>query len=88
MTDKVLFEIANGDHSVANTPSGGNGSVGRIALSWLKLYVEDNGCYCPLLTDNLLVNPPAASKVEQSFECELLGIDSQELAIGYYPNPT
>lgn len=88
MTDKVLFEIANGDHSIANTPNGGGGSVGRIALSWLKLYVENNDCYCPLLTDNLLVNPPAASKVEQSFECELLGFDSQELAIGYYPNPT
>jgi dienelactone hydrolase len=88
MTDKVLFEIANGDHSVANTPNGGGGSVGRIALSWLKLYVEDNNCYCPLLTDNLLVNPPAASRVEQSFECELLGIDRQELAIGFYPNPT
>tara|TARA_B100000809_G_scaffold264550_1_gene320695 strand:+ start:618 stop:1739 length:1122 start_codon:yes stop_codon:yes gene_type:complete len=87
-TDKLLFEIANGNHSVANTPNGGNGSVGKIALSWLKLYVEENDCYCPLLTDNLLVNPPAASKVEQDFECELLGINEQELAIGLYPNPT
>tara|TARA_R110000787_G_scaffold81036_2_gene175939 strand:- start:94852 stop:95973 length:1122 start_codon:yes stop_codon:yes gene_type:complete len=87
-TDKLLFEIANGNHSVANTPNGGNGSVGKIALSWLKLYVEENDCYCPLLTDNLLVNPPVASKVEQDFECELLGIKEQELAIDIYPNPT
>jgi len=87
-TDKLLFEIANGNHSVANTPNGGNGAVGKIALSWLKLYVEENDCYCPLLTDELLVNPPAASKVEQDFECELLGINEQELAIGIYPNPT
>ena len=87
-TDKVLFEFANSDHFVANTPNGGGGSVGKIALSWLKLYVEGNDCYCPLLTDDLLVNPPAASKVEQNFECELLAINKQELAIGLYPNPT
>jgi len=87
-TDKVLFEIANSDHFVANTPNGGGGAVGKIALSWLKLYVEENDCYCPLLTDNLLINPPAASKVEQKFECELLGINKQELAIELYPNPT
>lgn len=87
-TDKVLFEIANGNHSVANTPNGGGGSVGKIALSWLKLYVEENDCYCPLLTDDLLANPAAASKVEQDFECELLGVDTQELSIGLFPNPT
>jgi len=87
-TDKVLFEIANGNHSVANTPNGGGGSVGKIALAWLKLYVEGNDCYCPLLTDALLLNPPAASKVEQDFECELLGVDRQELTISLYPNPT
>ncbi|MFT4697877.1 MAG: hypothetical protein ACI9SJ_001008 [Flavobacteriaceae bacterium] len=87
-TDKLLFEIANGNHSVANTPAGGGGSVGQIALTWMKLYVEENDCYCSLLTDDLLVNPPAASKVEQDFECELLGVNQQELVIGVYPNPT
>ncbi len=87
-TDKLLFEVANGDHSVANSPNGGGGTVGKLALSWLKLYVEGNDCYCPLLTDELLVNPPAASKIEQDFECELLGVIEQEIAIGYYPNPT
>jgi hypothetical protein len=87
-TDKLLFEIANGNHSVANNPNGGGGSIGKIALSWIKLYVEENDCYCSLLTDDLLVNPPAASKVEQDFECELLSLNNQELAIELYPNPT
>ena len=86
-TDKLLFEIKNGDHYVANSPNGGGGSVGQVALSWLKLYVEGNDCYCPLLTDNLLVSSPIASKVEQGFGCESLGIDQQELVIGVYPNP-
>lgn len=86
-TDKLLFEVANGDHSVANTPNGGNGAVGKIALSWLKLYVEENDCYCPLLTDALLVDPPAASKVESSFECEFLSTPDNQFNIAYFPNP-
>jgi hypothetical protein len=87
-TDKLLFEVANGDHSVANTPNGGDGAVGQIALSWLKLQLEEKECYCPLLTNNLLLNPPAASNVLQNFECEALGINPTAQAIGYYPNPT
>ncbi|WP_026449751.1 T9SS type A sorting domain-containing protein [Aequorivita capsosiphonis] len=87
-TDKLLFEVENGDHSVANTPNGGNGAVGKIALSWLKLYVDKNDCYCPLLTDELLINPPAASKVESSFECELLNIADNNFESSVFPNPT
>ncbi|MEH6765027.1 MAG: T9SS type A sorting domain-containing protein [Aequorivita antarctica] len=88
-TNKLLFEIENGNHSVANTPNGGDGAVGKIALSWLKLYVDDNDCYCPLLNDELLVDPPAASKVLSSFECELvLGIANNNIDISVYPNPT
>ncbi|HBL79930.1 MAG TPA: lipase, partial [Aequorivita sp.] len=88
-TDKLLFEVANGNHSVANSPTGGDDAVGKIALSWLKLYVDDNDCYCPLLTEELLVNPPAASKVLSSFECELvLGVAENTVDISLYPNPT
>lgn len=87
-TDKLLFEVENGNHSVANTPNGGNGIVGKIALSWLKLYVDENDCYCPLLTDELLNNPSAASKVESSFECELLDIAENTIDISVFPNPT
>ena len=87
-TDKLLFEIENGYHSVANSPTGGNGVTGKIALSWIKLYVEKNDCYCPLLTENLLLNPTEASKVEVSFECELLGLTTTEIPVEVYPNPT
>ncbi len=99
-TDKVLFEIANGNHSVANTPSGGGGYIGKVALSWLKLYVEKNDCYCPLLTDTLLVSPPIVSKLEKDFECELLDVvnpvlgalanvdDTDPRVSRVYPNPT
>jgi hypothetical protein len=87
-TDKLLFEVANGNHSVANTPSGGNGVLGKIALSWLKLNVEGNECYCTLLKDALLVNPPAASLVQQNFSCTSLGINNPAMSLGFYPNPT
>ncbi len=87
-TDKLLFEFKNGNHSVANTPNGGNGAAGKIAVSWLKLFVEKDDCYCPLLTESLLVDPPAASKVESSFECELIGIAENKFNISVFPNPT
>lgn len=87
-TNKLLFEIENGNHSVANTPNGGDGATGRLALSWFKLYVEENNCYCPIITDNLLDNPTAASSVLSSFECELLSTPENEISYSVYPNPT
>ena len=87
-TDKLLFEIENGNHSVANTPNGGNGITGQLALSWVKLFVEENDCFCPIINDNLLINPPAASSVLSSFECELLTIAENQADIAIFPNPT
>lgn len=86
-TNKLLFEIENGDHSVANTPDGGNSSVGKIALSWFNLYVAQNDCYCSLLTDYLEDNP-LASNIESSFECEILNTQENLSQTILYPNPT
>jgi dienelactone hydrolase len=88
-TDKLLFEIENGNHSVANTPNGANGLVGQIALSWLRLNVEENECYCPLLTESLLDNPDEASTIQTNIECApILGVQENNVAISIYPNPT
>ena len=86
-TNKLLFEIENGDHSVANTPDGGNSSVGKIALSWFNLYVAQNDCYCSLLTDYLEDNP-LASNIESSFDCEILNTQENLSKTILYPNPT
>lgn len=86
-TNKVLFEIKNGDHYAANSPDGGDGAVGRMALSWIKLYLEGNNCYCSLLTDHISSNPIAASVIKENFECESLVVNNEELAIKVYPNP-
>ena len=86
-TNKLLFEVENGNHSVANTPQGGNSSVGKIALSWFNLYVDQNDCYCSLLTDYLQDNP-LASNIESSFECEILNTQENLSQTILYPNPT
>ena len=68
-TNKLLFEVANGGHDVANSPNRSNGMIGKIALSWFKLYVEKNDCYCSLKTSSLLINSTVASKIVSNFEC-------------------
>jgi dienelactone hydrolase len=48
-TPKMLFEVRGGSHSVANSPNGGNGEVGRYGLSWLKVFLEGDERYRPFL---------------------------------------
>ncbi|HEU4581833.1 MAG TPA: hypothetical protein VFS67_26445 [Polyangiaceae bacterium] len=48
-TPKMLFEVRGGSHSIANSPSGGNGEVGRYGLSWLKVFLEGDERYRPFL---------------------------------------
>lgn len=50
-TPKLIFEVDNAGHTVANGPTGGDDEVGQIALSWLKQYLIGDSCYCPLLLD-------------------------------------
>ncbi|MEC5158292.1 poly(ethylene terephthalate) hydrolase family protein [Chryseobacterium sp. MP_3.2] len=88
-TNKLLFEVKNGNHSVANTPSGGGGAVGKLALSWLKIFLEKDNCYCPVLATTLLTNAGVASKINQSYECNtILAVEDPKLAVTLYPNPT
>jgi hypothetical protein len=65
----------------------GGGAVGRIALSWITLYLEGNNCYCSLLKDPILSNPIAASVIKKNFECEAFAVNNEELVIKVYPNP-
>ena len=50
-TKKLKYEVFLGGHTIANTPLGGGGEVGRMGLSWLKKYLVNDSCYCPLLLD-------------------------------------
>lgn len=69
-TSKLMYEVTNGGHLVANGPNGGvgdnsgQGAVGRFALSWLKVFVEDDERY-----RQFLLEPPAtASRFETTVE--------------------
>lgn len=88
-TDKLKFIVDDGGHQVANDPEGGDGDVGKMALSWLRYYLLDDPCYCPLL----LEEPGSASDYTSNIVCDMINsTDSpNELAeapLVLYPNPT
>jgi hypothetical protein len=68
-TDKLIYEINLGGHTAANSPSGGQGEVGRMALSWLKKYLIEDSCHCPLLLDT----PVTASVYQTNITCPIYG---------------
>lgn len=88
-THKLLYEVTNGNHSVANTPTGGQNEVGKVALSWLNYYLREDSCYCPFLLDT----PETASNYLTTVECPELttGIQDWDLANAgiakLFPNP-
>ena len=76
-TEKLLFEIAGGDHSVANSPLGGNEEVGKMALAWLRLHLQDESCYCPFIIDSLYTNSQVTSLKETTLSCTILAISNE-----------
>ena len=90
-TPKVLYEIAGAGHTVANYPTSGNGEVGVLALSWLKKYLLNENCYCPLIIEI----PTTASVFTHNITCDSENTITQEVAceegwsiISTYVNPT
>ena len=71
-TDKLLYEVFQGPHNVANGPdvtnaegvSYSNGEVGQFALAWLRVYLEDDVSYRP----SLFEVPESASNYETNLE--------------------
>ncbi|MCS5610052.1 MAG: hypothetical protein NZ961_06535 [Candidatus Poribacteria bacterium] len=63
-TPKLIFEVTEGKHRVANSPLGGNGEVGRLAISWLKVFLEGDNRYRRFL----LQEPKSASLFKSNLE--------------------
>lgn len=61
-TQKMLFEITEGNHSTPLFPSTGNGDVGNVAYAWLGMYLNGDGCYAKILKANALNQNSTASK--------------------------
>ena len=84
-TDKLKYEVFGGGHTIANTPLGGFGEVGRMGLSWLKKHLANDSCYCPLLLDV----PTTASDYQTNIDCPTPNSTfdyKNDLII--YPNPS
>jgi len=83
-TKKLKYEVFGGGHTIANTPLGGFGEVGRMGLSWLKKYLVNDSCYCPLLLDT----PTTASDYETNIDCSNpTGFVNYKNNLIVYPNP-
>jgi len=83
-TKKLKYEVFGGGHTIANTPLGGFGEVGRMGLSWLKKYLVNDSCYCPLLLDT----PTTASDYETNIDCSNpTDVVNYKNDLIVYPNP-
>ena len=90
-TPKLIYEIAGAGHTAANYPTSGNGEVGVLALSWLKKYLLNANCYCPIIIET----PTTASVFTHNITCDSENSVTQEVAceegwsiISTYVNPT
>ena len=83
-TKKLKYEVSGSGHTIANTPLGGFGEVGRMGLSWLKKHLVNDTCYCPLLLDI----PTTASDYQTNINCSSPNniVDYKNDLI-IYPNP-
>ena len=83
-TKKLKYEVFGGGHTIANTPLGGFGEVGRIGVSWLKKFLVNDSCYCPLLLDV----PTTASDFQTNIDCSIInGTVDYNNDLMIYPNP-
>jgi len=88
-TNKLIFEVENEGHSVANSPTGGQDYVGKIALSWLKQQMLGDSCYCPLLLDAPVVASNYMTNISCSPITNLINemISESKSSFQLYPNP-
>ncbi|MCH2144888.1 MAG: hypothetical protein MK082_07045 [Phycisphaerales bacterium] len=50
-TPRLYYEVRDGSHSLAYSPTNADGDVGRIALTWLKCFLSDEEEYLVLLEE-------------------------------------
>lgn len=90
-TNKLLFEVSLGSHYTPLYPSTGNGDIGNLAYAWLKLFLDDNPCYCKMLSVDSLDQNSTASKYLTNLNCSTLSatnVKHSALHIQIFPNPT
>jgi len=90
-TKKLVFEITAGNHYTPLNPNTGNGDAGNVAFAWLKLFLDNDACYCNMLAVDSLNQNSTASKYETNLTCPKLPtiiLEHSELNFQVFPNPT
>ena len=67
-TKKLKYEIAFASHDAISGPNAGFGDVGVRALSWLKTFLLEDSCYCPIA----VLEPSTSSSFVTNLECDLM----------------
>jgi dienelactone hydrolase len=70
-TPKLLYEVMLGSHWVGNDPKNADAQIGRVGLSWLKVHLEGDMRYLPLL----LRRPENANEYRHNFRQDVPNID-------------
>jgi pimeloyl-ACP methyl ester carboxylesterase len=89
-TPKLLFEIESGNHNTPLNPSTGKGDNGNLAFAWLKLFLDNNNCYCSMLSLDSLDQNSTSSKYLTNLSCSTVSIEikaNQNLGVQIFPNP-
>ncbi len=69
-TPKLKYEVQFASHDAISGPNGGGGEVGKKVFAWLKTYLLEDPCYCPLLP----IVPDNASQFIINVECQTTSI--------------
>lgn len=70
-TPKLLYEVRGGGHSLPLNPRYAGGDVGRFSLAWLKVYLDDDKSWLPLLearpanASRFMIELPAVERPEE-----------------------
>jgi len=89
-TNKLLIEISGGNHFTPLNPSTGKGDIGNTAYAWLKMYLENDDCYCKMLKSDSLNQHSSTSKHLTTLDCSTLTVKNTEyssLNVRLFPNP-
>lgn len=69
-TSKLKYEIAFASHDAISGPYAGGGEVGERVLSWLKTFLLEDSCYCPITVTDAV----SASSYEYNFDCTNINV--------------
>ena len=69
-TNKLKYEIAFASHDAVSGPYAGGGEVGVRVVSWLKTFLLNDSCYCPIT----ILDAVSSSSYEYNVDCTSINV--------------